>query len=188
MTWRPAVAEASILTSSTKRSPVTRLDFAGLDTPSPPAPIRTYPFANGGHLQAPPVPSPSPPRRKGTLLQRLQGSKHKTLRRISNPLLSAAYKLGEQQAQFGNHMKNLSTDSSKPSKQGRASLSGSLPGATRFEKDYVMLEPIGNGEFSTVWKVKEKKTGQLWAVKRGKPYLGLKDRSVPVVPANAHGY
>lgn len=85
-------------------------------------------------------------------------------------------------------MKNLSTDSSKPSKQGRASLSGSLPGATRFEKDYVMLEPIGNGEFSTVWKVKEKKTGQLWAVKRGKPYLGLKDRSVPVVPANEHGY
>lgn len=163
---------------------VTRLDFTGLDTPSPPAPIRTYPFANGP-LQSHIVPSPSPPRRKGTLLQRLQGSKHKTLRRISNPLLSAAYKLGEQQVQFGNHMKNLSTDNSKAPKQGRPSLSGS-PVVTRFEKDYVMLEPIGNGEFSTVWKVKEKKTGKLWAVKRGKPYLGLKDRSV-IDPDSSNG-
>jgi mitosis inhibitor protein kinase SWE1 len=154
---------------------VTRLDFTGIDTPSPPAPVRTYPFANG-NAQMQSVPSPSPPRRKGTLLQRLQGSKHKTLRRISNPLLSAAYKLGEQQAQFGNHMKNFSNDSSKGPKQGRASVGGSLPGTTRFEKDFVMLEPIGNGEFSTVWKVKEKKTGKVWAVKRGKPYLGLKDR------------
>ena len=39
-----------------------------------------------------------------------------------------------------------------------------------------MLEPIGHGEFSTVWKVREKKSGSLWAVKRGKPYKGIKDR------------
>jgi mitosis inhibitor protein kinase SWE1 len=105
-------------------------------------------------------------------LQRLQGSKHKTLRRISNPLLSAAYKLGEQQTQLGNHIKT-SIENNKVPKPTRPTTPG---GASRFEREYVMLEPIGNGEFSTVWKVKERKTGGIWAVKRGKPYLGVKDR------------
>ena len=153
---------------------VTRLDFTAVDTPSPQAPVRTYPFAHGVAKQEA-VPSPSPPRRKSTLLQRLQGSKHKTLRRISNPLLSAAYKLGEQQVQLGNHIKNLSIENHKVQKPSRPV---TPVGVSRFEREYMMLEPIGNGEFSTVWKVKERKSARIWAVKRGKPYLGAKDRWV----------
>lgn len=158
---------------------VTRLDFA-IDTPSPPAPIRTYPFADGKIRSS--VATPSPPQRKNSLLQRLQGSKHKALRRISNPLLSAAYKLGEQQNQLNNHIRNLSnaTETGKGPRPTGLSISNSYR-TSKFEKDFTMLEPIGNGEFSTVWKVKQKSNGLLWAVKRGKPYRGMKDRCVAIV-------
>lgn len=48
--------------------------------------------------------------------------------------------------------------------------------AGRFEQDFVVLEPVGQGEFSTVWKVREKRSGDIFAVKRGKAYCGAKDR------------
>ncbi len=41
-----------------------------------------------------------------------------------------------------------------------------------------MLAPVGRGEFSTVWKVREKSSGDIFAVKRGKAFSGAKDRWV----------
>ena len=49
----------------------------------------------------------------------------------------------------------------------------------RLEKDFVLVQSVGSGEFSKVWKVRGKKDGRLWAVKAGKPYTGLKNRLVP---------
>ena len=35
---------------------------------------------------------------------------------------------------------------------------------------------LGRGEFSQVWSVQEKSTGNVFAVKAGRPYTGLKNR------------
>lgn len=48
----------------------------------------------------------------------------------------------------------------------------------RLERDFTIVQALGAGEFSQVWKVKEKSTGLLFAVKAGKPYTGYKNRSV----------
>jgi hypothetical protein len=149
-----------------------RLEFASVDTPSPKAASgRDYPFESGKVRHV----SPSPPKRKN-LFQRWQGTKQKALRKISNPLLSTAYRLGESQSQAGSTKQSGTTDTIRAARRPRSSLISSPGGITRFERDFILLEPVGNGEFSTVWKVKEKSTKTIWAVKRGKPYLGKKDR------------
>jgi hypothetical protein len=93
-------------------------------------------------------------------------------------LLSAAYKLGEQQANMrGSALATPLVDGKSESKTARRVSTSSIGGAdSRFERDFVLLGPIGVGEFSTVWKVREKRNGNVWAVKRGKPYIGEKDR------------
>lgn len=90
-------------------------------------------------------------------------------------MLSAAYKMGEQEHSPSMKRKSSMMEIGKSLKSGKTMLSGSH-GISKFERDFVMLEPIGQGEFSTVWKVRDKRTGGLWAVKRGKPFIGLKDR------------
>jgi hypothetical protein len=156
---------------------VVKLDFSTI-TPSPPAPnARHYPFASSSNLPRIEIAnSPTSPLKKGGFLSRLP--KHRALARVSNPLLSAAYKLGEQQANiramaFG----TPSADNKHKLKIARRVSTSSLGGTdSKFERDFVLLGPIGVGEFSTVWKVREKRDGTVWAVKRGKPYVGEKDR------------
>jgi mitosis inhibitor protein kinase SWE1 len=136
-------------------------------TPSPPAHVRTYPFADGAgaktksHLSAD---SPSPPHKRFSILSRLKSAKQqRPLSRPSNPLLSLAYKIGgEQQA------RGLVSATRSPGKDDISQ--------GRFEQDFVVLQPVGEGEFSTVWKVRGKRTGEIFAVKRGKAFTGGKDR------------
>ncbi|KAJ9111229.1 hypothetical protein QFC22_006604 [Naganishia vaughanmartiniae] len=157
---------------------VVKLEFS-TSTPSPPAPnARHYPFASSSQVPKIEIAnSPTSPLKKGGFLSRLP--KNRALARVSNPLLSAAYKLGEQQANmramaFG----TPSADSKHKLKIARRVSTSSLGGTdSRFERDFVLLGPIGVGEFSTVWKVREKRNGTVWAVKRGKPYVGEKDRT-----------
>lgn len=144
--------------------------------------VHSYPFANPNNearrpqANKDPLDSPSPPR-KNTLLSRLQYSgKHKALARISNPLLSAAYKLGEQQASRKSGKPALS-GGDKATMASPRQASKDLPNVL-FERDFTLLEPLGQGEFSTVWKVKDKKDGLMYAVKRNKAFIGEKDRLV----------
>jgi mitosis inhibitor protein kinase SWE1 len=46
----------------------------------------------------------------------------------------------------------------------------------RYERDFATVQALGQGEFSSVWKVRSKADGTLWAVKKGKPYSGFRDR------------
>lgn len=46
----------------------------------------------------------------------------------------------------------------------------------RLDKDFVLLQSLGAGAFSQVWKVRERKSGEVSAVKAGKPYTGKKNR------------
>ncbi|KAJ9104106.1 hypothetical protein QFC19_004090 [Naganishia cerealis] len=157
---------------------IVKLDFSTI-TPSPPAPnARHYPFASSSNLPKIEIAnSPTSPLKKSGILARLP--KHRALARVSNPLLSAAYKLGEQQANLrAMTFVTPSADSKHKLKIARRVSTSSLGGSdSRFERDFVMLGPIGVGEFSTVWKVREKRNGTVWAVKRGKPYVGEKDRT-----------
>jgi hypothetical protein len=113
--------------------------------------------------------SPTSSLQKGSFLSRLPNAKHRALSRISNPLLSVTFQ------QHAN--KGLSVPAVDGKKTARRVSTSSISGAdSRFERDFVLLGPIGVGEFSTVWKVREKRNGTVWAVKRGKPYIGEKDR------------
>ncbi|KAK4686599.1 mitosis inhibitor protein kinase SWE1, partial [Tremellales sp. Uapishka_1] len=75
---------------------------------------------------------------------------HDPVARNSNPMLAATFKAHE----------------SLPRKGDRGN---------RFDKDFVLIESLGGGAFSKVWKVRDKKGG-VWAVKAGKPYSGSKNR------------
>lgn len=156
---------------------VVKLDF-GTSTPSPPTATHSYPFVNrdlGKKILVPLADSPSPPK-KNNLLSRLHYSgRHKALARISNPLLSAAYKLGEQQAQRKVN-KSMQVGETANRLFAIQRVQSPTAPAVLFERDYVPLEPLGQGEFSTVWKVRDKKDHQLYAVKRNKPFIGEKDR------------
>lgn len=49
-------------------------------------------------------------------------------------------------------------------------------GAGKLERDFTLVQALGAGEFSNVWKVRHKGDGSLWAVKTGRPYSGVKNR------------
>jgi mitosis inhibitor protein kinase SWE1 len=49
-------------------------------------------------------------------------------------------------------------------------------GRGRLDKEFVVVSSLGKGEFSQVWKVKDRLHGKIWAVKAGKPYTGAKNR------------
>ena len=51
-------------------------------------------------------------------------------------------------------------------------------GGSRLDKDFAIVQRLGMGEFSQVWKVVEKATGTMYAVKAGRTYAGHKNRSV----------
>ncbi|WVN86162.1 uncharacterized protein L203_101323 [Cryptococcus depauperatus CBS 7841] len=47
---------------------------------------------------------------------------------------------------------------------------------SRLETDFILIKNLGAGAFSQVWKVQEKETGKIYAVKAGRPYTGIKNR------------
>ncbi|BEJ15626.1 hypothetical protein CspHIS471_0502310 [Cutaneotrichosporon sp. HIS471] len=49
-------------------------------------------------------------------------------------------------------------------------------GIGRYDRDFATIQALGQGEFSSVWKVRSKADDTLWAVKKGKPYSGNRDR------------
>ncbi|GMK55926.1 hypothetical protein CspeluHIS016_0209820 [Cutaneotrichosporon spelunceum] len=49
-------------------------------------------------------------------------------------------------------------------------------GVGRYDRDFATIQALGQGEFSSVWKVRSKVDDTLWAVKKGKPYSGNRDR------------
>ena len=52
------------------------------------------------------------------------------------------------------------------------------PHAGRFERDFEEIEEFGSGEFGRVIKVRETKTGEVYAVKKSKRFEGVKHRYV----------
>lgn len=52
-----------------------------------------------------------------------------------------------------------------------------MAGAGKLERDFTLVQALGAGEFSSVWKVRHKGDGKMWAVKTGRPYTGVKNRS-----------
>lgn len=140
----------------------------GISTPSPTTPTSfDYPFAPSSSMSTiasspltrfdhPPSDATevSPSSDKVLKLSRPHLLRTKPIARASNPMLAATF-----QAQ-GTH-------------GGRPHFAG--PG-NMINSDFVIMEILGQGEFSTVWKVKEKKSGQLFAVKAGRPYTGKKNR------------
>jgi len=50
--------------------------------------------------------------------------------------------------------------------------------SNRLATDFVIQQSLGKGEFSQVWSVQEKLTGNIFAVKAGRPYTGVKNRQV----------
>jgi hypothetical protein len=135
--------------------------------------MRIYPFAASpvrkfqSAMQSSPTSATSPTEAFGPrnhLLRRIQ-PRPGPVARASNPLLSAAYKAGAVAAS------GCSGAFASPSLR-----SPSKATTGRLERDFVVLEVLGRGEFSDVLKVKEKKGGGLWAVKRGRRFAGAKDR------------
>lgn len=149
-----------------------------ITTPSPPAPMRIYPFVSrvSKLTQCDPSVHSSPTASFASPISKDgQGPRNNLLRRIqprpgpiaraSNPLLSAAYKASSVATQ------GCSSAFASPSLKNSA-----LSEQGRLERDFLILGPLGQGEFSDVLKVKEKKTGGMYAVKRGRPFTGAKDR------------
>lgn len=136
-----------------------------VNTPSPTTPTSiNYPFAPSSSLRS--VASPftsstvapsSPidvcsPLKPAGIAARHAMSRHGPLARASNPMLAASFKV-----------------------QATAAELIAVPG-NRLEKDFVIEKSLGQGEFSNVWEVRDRKTGQLFAVKAGRPYTGSKNR------------
>lgn len=90
--------------------------------------------------------------------------------RLSNPILSTTFRT---QSPF------MPTTPAHVS----AAAEGYIPediraaGAGRLERDFSLVQALGAGEFSSVWKVRHKGDGKVWAVKTGRPYTGAKNRA-----------
>ncbi|ODN83545.1 hypothetical protein L202_01667 [Cryptococcus amylolentus CBS 6039] len=88
--------------------------------------------------------------------------------RTSNPMLAANFKSAAP----------ITTPARGQATESLASCAGKFgsDGITRLETDFTLVDNLGSGAFSQVWKAREKKTGKVYAVKAGKPYTGIKNR------------
>lgn len=89
--------------------------------------------------------------------------------RASNPMLAATFRAHGGIAPATPALESTIAESYM-SDEARAA------GAGRFERDFALVQALGNGEFSQVWKVRSKADGNIWAVKTGRPYTGFKNR------------
>nr|XP_031863917.1 uncharacterized protein CI109_000561 [Kwoniella shandongensis]KAA5530989.1 hypothetical protein CI109_000561 [Kwoniella shandongensis] len=163
------------------------LQGLGLSTPSPTGGSFVYPFAPStaaNPLATPPnsnqqyrsglvePPSAERYRQMPARVRQISNSHHIDSRgpiaRASNPMLAASYKASIHVIP--------ETPSSGAASSCTAKEERLAKNITRLEKDFVIVQSLGSGAFSQVWKVKEKKTGRFYAVKAGKPYTGAKNR------------
>ncbi|RSH85623.1 hypothetical protein EHS25_003762 [Saitozyma podzolica] len=131
----------------------------GITTPSPRSPTdMIYPFTSGTfHALSTPPSSDSNPSSEDTpartmaphaVPHHLRGP----VARTSNPMLAASFRA-----------------------QGVTKNRAVSGAANRLQRDFEVVQSLGAGEFSQVWKVKDKR-GKVFAVKAGKPYTGSKNR------------
>ncbi|KAK8854579.1 hypothetical protein IAR55_003318 [Kwoniella newhampshirensis] len=159
----------------------------GVSTPSPTSASFVYPFAQpaaANPLSTPPhsdqqsrpdLHAPLSIERYRQLPARVRQISHShnvdgrgPIARASNPMLAASYKAAV-------HL--------IPETPGAGAVSSCAHGKekatksmTRLEKDFLVVQSLGSGSFSQVWKVRERKSGRFYAVKAGKPYSGAKNR------------
>lgn len=143
------------------------VDWKDYSTPSPSTPSDSvYPFTASSIL-----PSSSPAsaesvlsrsHRKALPARLRQLSYRGPIARKSNPMLATSFRT------HGPEIESVWADS--PIRAGKSVLRG------RFEDDFQIVQSLGVGAFSQVWKVCEKKTGSMYAVKAGKPFTGFKSR------------
>lgn len=97
---------------------------------------------------------------------RLRALSRGPIPRASNPMLSAAYR--------NQAVPQTPVDSSIP--EGFAASLARIPSSGRFGRDFTLVQALGTGEFSSVWKVRHRESGELFAVKAGKAFTGQKSR------------
>ncbi|CAK9781974.1 hypothetical protein CC85DRAFT_276975 [Cutaneotrichosporon oleaginosum] len=153
----------------TKNTPIALIQPRfGITTPSPTPASTRYPFvrrlsmASVTSVDISPTASPLLSGRVRTL------SATGPVARASNPMLAATFRAHA-------HMPatpawELHIGDTYIPKEAREA------GAGRYERDFVTVQALGQGEFSSVWKVRCKADDSMWAVKKGKPYSGFRDR------------
>ena len=177
--------------SSSSIGDVSRLDLST----SPATPTKGFPTkpslsnsvttpspGSNGHFQYPftvsknkNLATPSPDKSKSQVQadviapSRMSQLRRGPVARASNPMLAATFKA------------DLLATPPESSSALTFKLNGkevALPQADKFNKEFVVVQLLGSGAFSQVWKVKHKGEGTVWAVKAGKPYTGMKNRCV----------
>ncbi|KAL1407790.1 mitosis inhibitor protein kinase swe1 [Vanrija albida] len=137
----------------------------GVTTPSPQVASTYYPFARNATEAG--SPSTSPARTRPARVRAL--SRAGPVARNSNPMLAATFRA------------HAAVMPATPA-AGTTLAEGLMPdaarvaGAGRFENDFTLVQALGSGEFSNVWKVRSKADNDLWAVKTGRPYIGARNR------------
>ncbi|ORX38288.1 hypothetical protein BD324DRAFT_588590 [Kockovaella imperatae] len=149
----------------------------GITTPSPIAGGQNvYPFASSSvtvpssayssrhGFHDPTSPIESSPAPVHSFASRLTRTIKRPIARASNPMLAESFKM----------------DGAALSQAKKASKVGSNEalrvGGSRLDKEFAIVHSLGKGEFSQVWKVVEKSTGVMYAVKAGRTYTGYKNR------------
>lgn len=142
-----------------------------VNTPSPTTPTHvTYPFVPAtsyntlaspvkGEFAASSEATASSPIERITRSSRTNMLRSRPIARASNPMLAATFRA-----------------------QGRDLRGQSSIHAGRFNSEFVIVQSLGRGEFSQVWKVREKTTGNVFAIKAGKTYTGYKHRYAGKTP------
>ncbi|WWC63567.1 uncharacterized protein I303_106171 [Kwoniella dejecticola CBS 10117] len=162
---------------------------SGVTTPSPTGPHILYPFASSASISTPP-PSGSSTSADPVELSAIENQRSKPARvrqisnshladrgplaRASNPMLAVSFKASA----------SIHTVPETPAHTQLPSINlfdgtekiRSARHTTRLDKDFTVVQNLGSGAFSQVFKVCEKSTGKLFAVKAGKPYTGAKNR------------
>ena len=154
--------------------PIVSIPGLGITTPSPVAGGQNaYPFAaSSSALHANPYMSrtgsgdlssaESSPLQAFNPASRLVRTIKRPVARASNPMLAETFKL----------------DATTHGKTTKVAVNDALKvGGSRLDKDFAIVQSLGKGEFSQVWKVVEKSTGTMYAVKAGRTYAGHKNRS-----------
>ncbi|WVQ79694.1 hypothetical protein IAT38_001794 [Cryptococcus sp. DSM 104549] len=171
------------LSPVTPSKPDGSLNF-GITTPSPARTSHHYPFATYNHVDSDLFSTPPSSRNARSMgigasnaeryRSMFAGSPVATTDTYRGPVMRASNPM------FDDFRPAQITTPAKAQAVGSLLVAGGKDkveeGITRLETDFTLVENLGSGAFSQVWKVREKKTGRVFAVKAGKPYQGVKGR------------
>lgn len=145
----------------------------GISTPSPTVSRTCYPFDRRMSIDSTSSPTGTPMASTGGRMRVLSRG---PIVRASNPMLASTFRahssggpgpagpVPSTPAVDSAFAETFMTDAARAA------------GAGRFERDFTLVQALGSGEFSSVWKVRHKNDGDLWAIKTGRPYTGHKNR------------